>query len=157
MKTERLSACCVVSAGTAAAFPPAFALIIPYRQTAAIGPTDAMPVSPNESSEVEALALPDFERTAATPTPSAIMNGTVIGPVVAPPESNATPWNVFGDKNARMNTATYAMMRIVLSGMESTVRRIPSVTNNPIPAAMKRISPHLLMPGAIAFTWSAST
>ena len=33
------------------------------------------------------------------PTPIAMMNGTVIGPVVTPPESNATGKNAFGTKN----------------------------------------------------------
>ena len=43
------------------------------------------PTRPNES----AFAF-SSERIEATPTPSAMMNGTVIGPVVTPPESNAT-------------------------------------------------------------------
>ena len=43
--------------------------------------------------------------TAATPIPSARMNGTVIGPVVAPPESNATPTNGAGAKAARRKSA----------------------------------------------------
>ena len=40
----------------------------------------------------------------ATPTPSAIMNGTVIGPVVTPPESNATERMLSSDKNAAAKT-----------------------------------------------------
>ena len=36
-------------------------------------------------------SLPRPPRTAATPTPSAMMKGTVMGPVVAPPASKATP------------------------------------------------------------------
>ena len=36
------------------------------------------------------------------PMPSAMMNGTVIGPVVTPPESNATATKSSGTKNARM-------------------------------------------------------
>ena len=44
-------------------------------------------------------------RTALTPTPSAIMNGTVMGPVVTPPESKATAQKS-GDTNmARPNTS----------------------------------------------------
>src|SRR5574344_2538963 len=69
----------------------------PYTHTAAIGPIEAIPVSPKLSSD-ELSARPELffadeclARTAATPTPSAMMNGTVIGPVVAPPASNATP------------------------------------------------------------------
>ena len=66
---------------------------MPYTQTAATGPTEAMPVSPKESSELSEWAFPckPLERTAATPTPKAIIKGTVIGPVVAPPASKATP------------------------------------------------------------------
>ena len=43
-------------------------------------------------------------RTAHTPTPSAMMNGTVMGPVVTPPESKATAQKS-GDTNiASVNT-----------------------------------------------------
>ena len=35
-----------------------------------------------------------------TPTPSAMINGTVIGPVVTPPESNATAQKFFGTSMA---------------------------------------------------------
>ena len=38
----------------------------------------------------------------AIPTPSAMIKGTVIGPVVTPPESKATPQKLFGTKRARM-------------------------------------------------------
>ena len=40
-------------------------------------------------------------RMEATPTPSAMMNGTVIGPVVTPPESNATERKFWSEKAAR--------------------------------------------------------
>ena len=36
-----------------------------------------------------------------TPTPSAMMKGTVMGPVVTPPESKATARNSFGTNAAR--------------------------------------------------------
>ncbi len=44
-------------------------------------------------------------RTAATPTPSAMMNGTVMGPVVAPPASKAMPRNDGLVKKAQTNTS----------------------------------------------------
>ena len=44
-------------------------------------------------------------RMDATPTPSAMINGTVIGPVVTPPESNATESIPRSDKNAPRNTS----------------------------------------------------
>ncbi|CCX70671.1 unknown [Firmicutes bacterium CAG:555] len=44
--------------------------------------------------------------TEASPTPTAIINGTVMGPVVTPPESNATARNSFGtNSDTRMSTA----------------------------------------------------
>ena len=45
-----------------------------------------------ESATRPKLSLSEFPslRTEAMPAPSAIINGTVIGPVVTPPESNAT-------------------------------------------------------------------
>ena len=58
------------------------------------------PTRPNES----AFAF-SSERIEATPTPSAMMNGTVIGPVVTPPESNATARMPWSDKNAARNTS----------------------------------------------------
>ena len=45
-------------------------------------------------------------RTALTPTPSAIIKGTVIGPVVTPPESKAVERKSFGMNAASVNTAT---------------------------------------------------
>lgn len=44
-------------------------------------------------------------RTAATPMPSAMMNGTVIGPVVTPPESNAAARDSSGVNAASTNTS----------------------------------------------------
>ena len=42
--------------------------------------------------------------TEERPRPSAMMNGTVIGPVVTPPESKDTGRNSRGTKAARANT-----------------------------------------------------
>ena len=44
-------------------------------------------------------------RMDAIPTPSAMIKGTVMGPVVTPPESNATARKFSGTRNARTNTA----------------------------------------------------
>lgn len=43
-------------------------------------------------------------RTAAKPIPSAMIKGTVMGPVVTPPESNATATKSFGTNNVRTAT-----------------------------------------------------
>jgi len=53
-------------------------------------PTEQKETSPNESS-LEELS----PRAPATPNPSASINGTVIGPVVTPPESKAAAINYF--------------------------------------------------------------
>ena len=45
-------------------------------------------------------------REAERPTPSAMMNGTVMGPVVTPPESNATEVKLSGEKNESRNSST---------------------------------------------------
>ena len=54
------------------------------------GPTEQSAIKPKLFSEA---CLPPI--APATPTPSAMMNGTVIGPVVTPPESNASGTNAF--------------------------------------------------------------
>ena len=53
--------------------------------------------------KLSALAFSSL-RMEATPTPSAIMNGTVMGPVVTPPESKATERKSGSDKAASRNT-----------------------------------------------------
>ena len=61
-----------------------------------------------EADKAKAVRLGVFPclspRIEATPTPSAMMNGTVIGPVVTPPESNATERMLSFDKNAAAKT-----------------------------------------------------
>ena len=72
--------------------------ISPSIRTVIIGPIEHNATSPKLSFS-ESL----FPRIDAAPTPSAIMNGTVIGPVVTPPESKAIDQNSFGTKLASMN------------------------------------------------------
>ena len=74
--------------------------IIPKIITEIIGPIEQSAVKPNPSVSAF-LSL----RIDATPVPIAIMNGTLIGPVVTPPESNANGTNVSGTKNAITKTA----------------------------------------------------
>ena len=64
---------------------------MPSTITASIGPTEHSATRPKLSFSAS-LSL----RIAETPTPSASMNGTVIGPVVTPPESKATARNDLG-------------------------------------------------------------
>ena len=68
----------------------------PSTMTARIGPTLQMATTPNASSSLPVRA--------ARPAPIAMMNGTVMGPVVTPPESNATARNSAGTKHASKNT-----------------------------------------------------
>ena len=70
----------------------------PSKRTDSIGPTEQSATSPKLSASA-LLSLRIF----ATPTPSASMNGTVIGPVVTPPESNAIPRKSASVKAARQN------------------------------------------------------
>lgn len=67
-----------------------------------IGPMDANPTKPKLSAE--AVFEPLIEDI---PTPRARIKGTVIGPVVAPPASNATAKKIGGEKKARINTIMY--------------------------------------------------
>ncbi|OQB44131.1 MAG: hypothetical protein BWY01_01798 [Synergistetes bacterium ADurb.Bin155] len=55
-------------------------------RTAIIGPMEARPTRPKLSLSESLVPL-----TAAIPTPRAIVKGTVMGPVVAPPASKAIP------------------------------------------------------------------
>ena len=67
--------------------------------TARIGPMEQSATRPKLSS-----AAWRSLRVAEIPTPSAMINGTVIGPVVTPPETNATDKKPASDKNAPINT-----------------------------------------------------
>ena len=65
-----------------------------------MGPTLESATRPKESF------LPPLLRMEATPTPSDIMNGTVMGPVVTPPESKETAQKLGSTKMLRTNAAT---------------------------------------------------
>ena len=71
---------------------------MPRDSTAIIGPMLQSPVIPNESSR-----FPDEIFAAETPAPMDIIKGTVMGPVVTPPESNANGKNDGETKNAITN------------------------------------------------------
>ena len=69
--------------------------IKPSIKTVIIGPIEQSATKPKLSFSESLLSLID-----AAPIPSAIMNGTVIGPVVTPPESKAIAQKSFGTKLA---------------------------------------------------------
>ena len=68
---------------------------MPSSMTIRMGPTLHRAMRPKLS-----LALSLSLRAAEKPMPSAMIKGTVIGPVVTPPESNATARNSLGTKAA---------------------------------------------------------
>ncbi len=72
-----------------------------------MGPTEHRDTSPKLSSAACLSFLIE-----EIPTPMAMINGTVIGPVVTPPESNATAINSFGTKNDIPISARYSTARI---------------------------------------------
>ena len=69
--------------------------------TASTGPMEHSATRPKLSS-----AAWRSLRMAEIPTPRAMMKGTVMGPVVTPPESKATARKSLGTKKARANTST---------------------------------------------------
>ena len=95
-----------------------------------MGPTEQSAISPKESSPAR-LSL----RIDETPTPSAIIKGTVMGPVVTPPESNATARKSRGTKAARAKTTMYARMSISLRDIPKNIRSSAAMRNSPTPAA----------------------
>ena len=74
---------------------------MPRTSTAMMGPAEQRATRPKLSFSA-LLSL----RMAVTPSPSAMMNGTVIGPVVTPPESKATERNSCGTNRASRKTKT---------------------------------------------------
>ena len=71
----------------------------------------------------------------AMPIPSAMMKGTVMGPVVTPPESKATARNSLGIKNASRKTTAYSASSTQRSGIFSRLRTAASTRNTPTPTA----------------------
>ena len=74
-------------------------MTIPRIITDRIGPMEHNATRPKESL-LEFLSL----RTAARPMPKAMIKGTVMGPVVTPPESKAAGTKLSGTKNESAKT-----------------------------------------------------
>ena len=100
---------------------------MPSNKTARIGPILEIATKPKLSSEAF-LSL----RTDANPTPKAKMKGTVIGPVVAPPESKATGTKSFGVRKESKITNKYSTIskrdKLILNKIRKTamVKQIPT-------------------------------
>ena len=116
---------------------------IPSVSIASIGPTEQRATKPKLSSWA---CLPP--RTVAKPRPNAIMNGTVMGPVVTPPESNATG-TILGFDTATVpaiaNMSTYIARRTFVSSTFFITLTNASTSETPTPAATVRITTHLLI------------
>ena len=64
-----------------------------------------------------------------------MIKGTVIGPVVTPPASNATAMKSPGARNARANTIMYSTISICASVILNSIRRSDATRKSPTPAA----------------------
>ena len=72
--------------------------------------------------------------------PSAIMKGTDMGPVVAPPASNPMATKKGGTAKARTSTRRYETMSIILRGMWSIVLSSERSRKIPTPAPIETSS-----------------
>ena len=70
-----------------------------------IGPILQRAISPKLSPSPSLSLL-----AADKPIPTAMINGTVMGPVVTPPASKATAVNSDGEKNDKINNRTYRII-----------------------------------------------
>ena len=121
---------------------------MPSSSTIKIGPTLHSATRPKLSS-----SCPCVLRMADTPTPSAMINGTVMGPVVTPPASNATARNSFGENSVSTNSSAYAPSRHFASETRNKMRSTASARKTPTPTATVQIRTLL----GIDATWFAST
>lgn len=99
-----------------------------------IGPILQSATRPKLSSP-ECLSL----RIDAMPAPRAMMNGTVIGPVVTPPESKAVGIKCEGAKIARIPARIYKMRSIFERGIPFLVLIMESAKNIPTPIATDKM------------------
>lgn len=83
------------------------------------------------------LAASLSPRTAAMPTPIAMMNGTVIGPVVTPPESYATARKLSGTKTETTASRPYSASSSLERLMRFKMRTTASARNAPTPTAIE--------------------
>ena len=101
---------------------------MPKMTTAKIGPVLQMETRPKLSS-LAFLSL----RMEESPTPIAMMNGTVIGPVVTPPASNATERNDSGAKTETIKRKRYRNNKMLDKRMWNKIRAIAAASMSPTP------------------------
>ena len=92
-------------------------------------------------------------RTAERPTPRAMIKGTVMGPVVTPPESKATARNSEGEKREITNSSRYRNISILERLIFRRIRRTATARKMPTPTATVQIRTWLGMEA----TWLART
>ena len=87
------------------------------------------------------LSLEPFSslRVEESPIPIAMIKGTVIGPVVTPPESNATAIKSAGAAKDRRNTAPYRMHKSNGRLSLKRILRTAMTRNKPTPTATVQI------------------
>ena len=107
---------------------------MPNSMTINIGPILHSAMSP-KLSPAPSLSLLEDE----SPIPKAIINGTVIGPVVTPPASNATDKKFAGTNAETAKRSMYIIERINESGILNNTRSTAIVVNMPTPSATVQI------------------
>ena len=108
---------------------------MPKSMTIKIGPILHSAIRP-KLSPAPSLSLLAEER----PIPKAIINGTVIGPVVTPPASNATDKKFAGTNAEITKISIYIIDRITESGILNNTRSTAIVVNMPTPSATVQIN-----------------
>ena len=97
-------------------------------------------------------------RTEARPTPIAMMKGTVIGPVVTPPESKATARKSLETKKDTPINTIYRTINMVERLIWNRILRMATARKIPTPTATVRIRVRLGMPGTCsASTWRSGS
>jgi len=103
-----------------------------------IGPTETTPIRPKPSVLAARLSL----RSSVTPSAIAMMNGTVMAPVVAPDASKAMARNSSEAFRASRNTMAYSPIRSLWRTMLRMIRISPSANSAAMPIETTRMMGH---------------
>ena len=103
---------------------------MPINSNAMIGPMDASPIIPYPSRSFL------HSWTEQRPIPSDRRIGTVMGPVVTPPESSAIPMNSGGAMNVSISVAMYPIVSSILRLKRNTILQAAMMRNAATPAAI---------------------
>ena len=111
------------------------------KSTKKIGPIEQIATTPKLFSF---LLLPPS--TPATPTPSAIINGTVIGPVVMPPESNESGMYLSSTNIATIKTRAYSAINTIFKEIFANILPSANTRKSPTPSAIVIIKSIFISP-----------